>query len=805
MRDYFNAYEIKSTSAIFSAGFFFGIIQSALYFTVQVNITATYTGYFLIVFMWIAGVVFSLQTNFINDIPKAFLLAIISYYLLVFITGVILPGFFIYLLCSLLVFASAVSVGVFFKILGQKVEPDKLFFHENNGFVAGTITGLLYFVDFGMWFVYLIPAAALVLVLLSISKKEILIVLLLLLTAVFHGIFGNVMVFIVTSLLLALYLIMIFKPADKNQPPNNSSPCNSIEIGLGESRIILFIAGFNLIVLQYFIVREFSSILSANELTIFIISVSYFAGFSIGYILSKKISTRVLQIISVIYFVLHIFTFIFIKYFAAYLILAGLNVEALLLLLFVSSLLTSSYYSVFLPKIISAFGIKSFADSYTFEIAGSASGIIFIMIAIFYSANILFPFYFLFFAAAVYLLISKTRFALSFIVIAFFFIGFYTLNQENFLKASAIDFYQSRGYENPDVLYSGYSFYHSVEVIQTHHDAGRKIPKSRASFINGVRYFDNDFNRAGKFANESSLSEFTYFLAELPAKYLYEKRGKKLKILVLGGGSLYSISRTSPYSEFTTVVEIDPLVVESSKKYWSYFNRYNELSNYEIVIDDAKKYLKTTGELFDLIIMDISAPYYLGTALLHNKEFFELVKTRLLPGGIFSESTQGRPKPARPGGTGMKILKAVRDVFPFYRVIDCRSEPRGRRGFVMASENFDFSTAEIVNIMKSDNMYKGTSTYWENSSHFDFSRVTAYSVYDLNGLLVGNYKRFNNRINLDDRFDDENFFDKIESHSKEINFILPVYFLQQVSNKNFLISFTAIIIVSLVLGYKKTN
>ena len=62
------------------------------------------------------------------------------------------------------------------------------------------------------------------------------------------------------------------------------------------------------------------------------------------------------------------------------------------------------------------------------------------------------------------------------------------------------------------------------------------------------------------------------------------------------------------------MVEIVPAIIESSRQCWSEINKYDQLKNYEIIIDDAKKYWKASDEKFDSIIMDISAPYYLGSA-----------------------------------------------------------------------------------------------------------------------------------------------------------------------------------------------
>jgi spermidine synthase len=51
-------------------------------------------------------------------------------------------------------------------------------------------------------------------------------------------------------------------------------------------------------------------------------------------------------------------------------------------------------------------------------------------------------------------------------------------------------------------------------------------------------------------------------------------------------------------------------------------------------IDDARHYLFTTDEKFDAITSDPLDPWVKGAAMLYTREFFELVKEHLNPGGV---------------------------------------------------------------------------------------------------------------------------------------------------------------------------
>jgi spermidine synthase len=57
----------------------------------------------------------------------------------------------------------------------------------------------------------------------------------------------------------------------------------------------------------------------------------------------------------------------------------------------------------------------------------------------------------------------------------------------------------------------------------------------------------------------------------------------------------------------------------------------------EIVYDDARHFIHTSGEKFDVITSDPIHPWVKGAATLYTREYFELCKKRLNPGGLISQ------------------------------------------------------------------------------------------------------------------------------------------------------------------------
>jgi spermidine synthase len=87
--------------------------------------------------------------------------------------------------------------------------------------------------------------------------------------------------------------------------------------------------------------------------------------------------------------------------------------------------------------------------------------------------------------------------------------------------------------------------------------------------------------------------------------------------------------------ERIVICEIEPLIPPAAARY---FGRENHDvlrdGRTEVVHDDARHYILTTRERFDVITSDPIHPWVKGSATLYTKEYFELCKRHLNPGGI---------------------------------------------------------------------------------------------------------------------------------------------------------------------------
>ncbi len=84
------------------------------------------------------------------------------------------------------------------------------------------------------------------------------------------------------------------------------------------------------------------------------------------------------------------------------------------------------------------------------------------------------------------------------------------------------------------------------------------------------------------------------------------------------------------------MVDIDEQVVKLCDKYLPTFHRGAfEDKRAEVRYEDARKYITETKDRFDVAVIDLADPVEEGPArMLYTREFYQLVKDKLLPGGI---------------------------------------------------------------------------------------------------------------------------------------------------------------------------
>ncbi len=430
---------------------------------------------------------------------------------------------------------------------------------------------------------------------------------------------------------------------------------------------ILFAAGINLMLLNFILVQHFGVGYRNPELAVLSFSLAYFCGISLGYYVSDRIKPSTIRWIFPLALPIQLAILLFIQA-GAYLIQQDANqfvlmhdlgrrpgwVLAYVLGFLVTSLFVTSIYAIFLPATIEANnksdqgedaqanenrGLRRF---YSIEILGSIFGLALLPILASISHTILLAGYLLvFIGISVGIRVSRTGLLAIIAVSGIFLQGYHSWDQQ-----LATWFYQ-HWYPNKGVYgieYSRFTPYHKIEVI--------KIKNNRRMLaLNGKRQFAH----GGHF-------NYSYFLAEYPARLLGQPN-----VALLGCGVMSTVGRIGDLVPSITIVDIDPGVFETSRKYFQEYNRLDSLDNWQFIADDAKHFVANTDQSFELIMHDIPPAYSRQIALTYTAEFFTLVKQRLKPQGLFSIASL-TPLSGR-SDYGKHMLATLTHVFDNYFVL----------------------------------------------------------------------------------------------------------------------------------------
>lgn len=125
-------------------------------------------------------------------------------------------------------------------------------------------------------------------------------------------------------------------------------------------------------------------------------------------------------------------------------------------------------------------------------------------------------------------------------------------------------------------------------------------------------------------------------LGHIPA--LMHKDPKSVLIVGFGAGVTAGSFTRYPSVERILVVELEPLIPPTTTEWFGEENyRVAEDKRTRIIYDDGRHFMRTAQETFDIITSDPIHPFVKGSAALYSRDYFEMVKARLNPGGIVTQ------------------------------------------------------------------------------------------------------------------------------------------------------------------------
>jgi spermidine synthase len=164
----------------------------------------------------------------------------------------------------------------------------------------------------------------------------------------------------------------------------------------------------------------------------------------------------------------------------------------------------------------------------------------------------------------------------------------------------------------------------------------------------------------------TSLCTVTKLMAHLPLAFHKDKPGSAL-VICFGMGTTYRSLLS--WDVNVTAVELVPGVRDLFGYFFDDAERLLKDPRGKVVIDDGRRFLMRTGETFDVVTLDPPPPIEAsGSSLLYSKEFYELVKRRLKPGGILQQWFPYDPRQSAQQIDSLRaVARSLAESFPYVR------------------------------------------------------------------------------------------------------------------------------------------
>ena len=172
----------------------------------------------------------------------------------------------------------------------------------------------------------------------------------------------------------------------------------------------------------------------------------------------------------------------------------------------------------------------------------------------------------------------------------------------------------------------------SARILYTGEGMNSSVAVSE--YPNGVR----NFHVSGKIEASTSPQDMRLqcMLAQLPA--LLHPAPRSVLIVGCGAGVTAGSFVVHPGIRRIVICEIEPLVPRIAARYFARQNHgVVEDPRVQIVYDDARHFILTTKEKFDIITSDPIHPWVKGSASLYTQEYFDLCRQHLNPGGLVTQ------------------------------------------------------------------------------------------------------------------------------------------------------------------------
>ncbi len=163
--------------------------------------------------------------------------------------------------------------------------------------------------------------------------------------------------------------------------------------------------------------------------------------------------------------------------------------------------------------------------------------------------------------------------------------------------------------------------------------------------------------------------------AHLPVIFAKERK----RALVIGLGTGTSAGTMAAYDfQDIDIVELSPAIVDAARNVFGEVNRHVlDDPRVHVILEDGRNVLLTHPEKIDVVSVELTSVWFAGAGNLYNKEFYQLVASRLSEGGVLQQWFQLHHTNRRIVAATMASLRSV---FPHVLAV-----VSGHQGLLLAS------------------------------------------------------------------------------------------------------------------------
>ncbi len=162
----------------------------------------------------------------------------------------------------------------------------------------------------------------------------------------------------------------------------------------------------------------------------------------------------------------------------------------------------------------------------------------------------------------------------------------------------------------------------------------------RESTVAAYTLDDTSFFVNGKSDGAAYADGGTQVMGGMLGALLHPRGVKRALVIGLGTGSTAGWLGRLPGIERVDVVELEPAILRVASECTPVNADALNNPKVRLIIADAREVLLTTRDKYDLIFSEPSNPYRAGIASLFTREFYDAVRKRLEPGGVFVQWLQ---------------------------------------------------------------------------------------------------------------------------------------------------------------------